>query len=108
VVEPFAYRGHRIAAGNRVLISPYVTHRIADLWPEPDRFDPYRWDPGRPGHRRPGRHEYLPFGGGPHRCLGAGFAVAEMTVLVEQLLRRTVLRLESVDWQVLADGDDGG
>jgi cytochrome P450 len=97
VVAPFTYRGLRVPAGNRVLISPYVTHRIAHIWPEPDRFDPDRWDPDRPGHRKPGRHEYLPFGGGPHRCIGAGFAVTEMTVLVEQLLRRTVLRLDSVD-----------
>jgi cytochrome P450 len=97
VVEPFTYKDFRVPAGNRVLISPYVTHRIADLWPNPDRFDPHRWDPSLPTHRRPGRHEYLPFGGGPHRCIGAGFAVAEMTVLVEQLLRRTELRLDSVD-----------
>jgi cytochrome P450 len=97
VVEPFTYQDFSVPAGNRVLISPYVTHRIADLWPDPHRFDPHRWDPTRPGHRRPGRQEYLPFGGGPHRCIGAGFAVAEMTVLVEQLLRRTELRLDSVD-----------
>ena len=97
VVEPFTYQDFPVPAGNRVLISPYVTHRIADLWPDPDRFDPHRWDPDLPDHRRPGRHEYLPFGGGPHRCIGAGFAVAEMTVLVEQLLRRTELRLDSVD-----------
>lgn len=97
VVEPFAYGDLDVPAGNRVLISPYVTHRIAALWPDPHRFDPYRWDPSAPGYRRPGRHEYLPFGGGPHRCIGARFAVAEMTVLAEQLLRRTRLRPDSVD-----------
>jgi len=97
VVEPFTYQGLRVPAGNRVLISPYVTHRMAHIWPDPDRSDPHRWDPDHPGHRRPGRHEYLPFGGGPHRCLGANFALVELSVLVEQLLHRTELRLDSVD-----------
>ncbi|OLF16378.1 hypothetical protein BU204_17065 [Actinophytocola xanthii] len=97
VVKPFTYQGLRIPPGNRVLISPYVTHRTAELWPDPHRFDPHRWDPEGPAYRKPGRHEYLPFGGGPHRCLGAGFAVAELTVIVEQLLRRTTLTLDAVD-----------
>jgi cytochrome P450 len=97
VVTGFEYLGHRIDAGDQVLISPFVTHRIAGVFPDPDVFDPCRWDPDRPGYRKPGRHEYFPFGGGPHRCLGAGFALAELTVLAEQLLRRTTLRLDSVN-----------
>jgi cytochrome P450 len=97
VVSGFEYGGLRVHAGNEVLISPFVTHRIGELFPDPERFDPHRWDPDRPEHRKPGRHEYFPFGGGPHRCLGAGFALAELTVLSEQLLRRTTLRLDDVD-----------
>lgn len=94
VTESFAFAGTRITAGGLLLFSPYVTHRLPELWRQPLRFDPRRWDPERPGHRRPGPHEFLPFGGGPHRCLGARIATAEMTVLLEQLLRRTSLQLE--------------
>ena len=36
-------------------------------------------------------------GGGTHRCLGAAFGTTEMTVLLEQLVSRTRLRLEAVD-----------
>ena len=47
--------GHRIPAGSIVLLSPWATHRRPDLWPEPERFDPSRFDPdaeaGRPAVR---------------------------------------------------------
>lgn len=76
-----------------MLFSPLVTHRLPELWPEPTRFAPRRWDPASPGHRQPTPYEYLPFGGGRHRCLGAQFATVEMTVLLARLLARTELTL---------------
>lgn len=97
VAEPFDFAGHRVSPGSLLLYSPYVTHRLPELWPDPLQFCPQRWNPERPGYRRPGPHEFLPFGGGPHRCLGAAFATVEMTVLLEQLLRRISLRLQEVD-----------
>jgi hypothetical protein len=97
VAEPFTFMGTAVKAGQTVIFSPYVTHRLPELWPEPLQFQPERWDPLRPGFTRPGPHEFLPFGGGPHRCLGAAFATSEITVLLEALLRRTTLRLDVVD-----------
>jgi len=97
IAEPFTFAHTQVAAGRTLLFSPYVTHRLPELWPEPLGFQPQRWDPARPGFRRPGPHEFLPFGGGPHRCLGAAFATTEITVLLERLLRRTTLRLDSAD-----------
>jgi hypothetical protein len=97
VAEPFTFMGTEVKVGQTVIFSPYVTHRLEALWPEPTRFRPERWDPSRPGFTRPGPHEFLPFGGGSHRCLGAAFAISEITVLLEALLRRTTLRLDSVD-----------
>jgi cytochrome P450 len=96
-VVPLDFSGADIPAGSMLIFSPYVTHRLPEVWPEPLRFNPNRWDPAGPGYRKPGPHEYLPFGGGPHRCLGAAFATVEMTVLLEQLLTRTTLRLEQFD-----------
>lgn len=85
-------------ARSMLIFSPYVTHRLPELWPEPLRFNPTRWDPAGPEYRKPGPHEFLPFGGGPHRCLGDAFATTEMTVLLEeQLLARTALQVEAVD-----------
>jgi cytochrome P450 len=92
-VRDFSYDGVRVPARSYVLYSPYVTHRLPELWPDPDRFEPRRWLPDDPRYRKPGPHEYLPFGGGPHRCIGAGFATTELRTLLEQLVRRTRLEL---------------
>lgn len=64
--------GFAIAKGSTILISPYVLHRHPAFWPDPDRFDPARFAPGA-GTDRP-RHAYLPFGLGPHRCIGLHMA----------------------------------
>lgn len=97
VVAGFDFAGNRVPAGSMLLYSPYLTHRLPGVWARPLTFDPARWDPGRPDYRRPAPHEFLPFGGGPHRCLGAAFATTEMTVLLERLVRRATLRLEPSD-----------
>lgn len=81
-VQEFEFAGKRIKKGTFLLYSPYVTHRLAEVWPDPLRFDPDRWE------RKPAPHEFLPFGGGPHRCIGAGLAVTELTVMLKALLQR--------------------
>ncbi|MER6089674.1 cytochrome P450 [Streptomyces bluensis] len=76
--------GYAVRAGTDILISPYLTHRDPELWPEPEHFDPRRFltPDGRPTH--PGA--YYPFGLGPRACLGLQFALRESTVLLEHLL----------------------
>jgi cytochrome P450 family 135 len=69
-----------------VTLCPAIALVQADggLHPEPDSFDPRRWlgpDAARQGM-------VLPFGGGVRRCLGAPFAVAELRVAVEEIVRR--------------------
>ncbi|MGW4215154.1 cytochrome P450 [Lentzea sp. NPDC004789] len=80
--QPFEFAGKKIKEGTFLLYSPYVTHRLAEVWPDPLRFDPDRWE------RKPAPHEFLPFGGGPHRCIGAGLATTELTVMLKALLQR--------------------
>lgn len=58
--------GFRISAGSSVLISPYVLHRHPAFWPEPERFMPSRFSGEQPRHR----DGYMPYGLGPHRCVG--------------------------------------
>jgi hypothetical protein len=93
VLRDLPFGGHRIRAGRLLLFSPYVTHRLPELWPEPLQFRPERWDPDSPHYRKPGPHEFLPFGGGPHRCIGWAMATTEMAVMLARLLARTSLRL---------------
>ncbi|TWP47375.1 cytochrome P450 [Lentzea tibetensis] len=84
--EDFEFAGRRIKKGTFLIYSPYVTHRLPDVWPDPLRFDPERWT------EKPAPHEFLPFGGGPHRCIGANLATTELTVMLARLLARTELR----------------
>jgi cytochrome P450 len=93
VMRDLRFDGHRIRAGRLLIFSPYVTHRIPEVWPEPREFRPLRWDPGSPDYRKPAPHEFIPFSGGLHRCIGAVMATTEMTVMLARLVARTTLRL---------------
>jgi cytochrome P450 len=76
-----------------LIFSPYVTHRLPEIWPEPTRFRPQRWDTDSAEYRKPAPHEFIPFSAGLHRCVGAVLATTEMTVMLARLLARTRLRL---------------
>ncbi|GAB3477243.1 cytochrome P450 [Nocardiopsis coralliicola] len=92
VIADFTFAGRRVPAGRMLLYSPYVTHRLPELWQDPLEFRPERWLPSE-GSRAPRPSEYLPFSAGPHRCIGAAFATTELTVMLARLLSRTVLHL---------------
>ena len=95
VANGFDFAGYRIPAGHPLFVGTTVTHRLPECFPDPDRFDPDRYLPDRAEHRQ--RHAYVPFGLGPHHCLGAGFAE------VQTLLTLAVI-LHHADW-VLAPPD---
>ncbi|MEU3492218.1 cytochrome P450 [Kitasatospora cineracea] len=80
---PDTLDGIPIEAGTTVLLSPYLTHRDPELWPDPEEFRPQRF---LDAERRPAPGAYLPFGLGPRACLGAQFAVREMAMLLEEVL----------------------
>jgi unspecific monooxygenase len=73
-----------IPAGSLVLVAPWVLHRHRRRWQEPLRFEPARFLPGAPA---PPRFAYMPFGAGPRTCIGAQFALAELTLLLAALAR---------------------
>jgi len=76
--------GQAVPAGTLAIISPWLLHHDARLWPEPGEFRPERFL-GRPAtNARPG---YLPFGLGPRLCIGRDFALGELTILLVELLR---------------------
>jgi cytochrome P450 len=93
VTRDLWFDGLRIRAGRLLIFSPYVTHRIPELWPQPTEFRPARWDPDTPNYRKPAPHEFIPFSGGLHRCIGAVMATTEMTVMLARLVARTKLTL---------------
>lgn len=85
--------GHPVRAGDWVFLSPWVTHRRADLWPEPERFDPDRFRPERTAERP--RYAYFPFAGGPRKCIGDHFARMEARLVLATILQRVHLHPES-------------
>lgn len=95
VVRDFEFAGVPVRAGTMLLYSPYVTHRSAEVYDDPLEFRPQRWLPDSPGYRKAGPHEFVPFGGGPHRCIGSTLATTELTVMLARLLARAELRLVS-------------
>ncbi len=83
-LKAFVFMNHQIPAGAHVGINPMMTHRLPDVWPEPEKFDPLRFTP----ENSKGRHKYawVPFGGGGHMCLGLHFAYMQVKSFFFHLL----------------------
>lgn len=90
VRRELVFRGQRIKPGTMIVYSPYATHRSPEVFERPEEFRPERWLDGR----KPGPGEFVPFGGGAHRCLGSVMATTELTVMLATLLGRSSYRLE--------------
>jgi cytochrome P450 len=90
-LDDYEVGGYRLPTGSLVLLSQYVMHRDARYFNEPERFDPLRWLP-EAKEARP-QYSYFPFGGGPRRCIGEGFAWMEGILLIAALAQRWRLRL---------------
>ncbi len=84
--------GYRIPRGAPAIISPYVTHRHSAFRDNPEDFDPERFAPE--AVQAQSRYAYFPFGGGPRKCIGEGFAMMEMRLILAMTARRFQLELE--------------
>ena len=76
----------RIPHGYSIMVSIRQLHANADAFPDPGRFDPYRYVGNRPP-----TFAWVPFGGGTRRCIGAAFANTEVDVVLRTVLRQFVL-----------------
>jgi cytochrome P450 len=83
--------GFSLPGGSSVIVAPYVTHRLAAWWPEPERFRPERFLGGEP--RSLSADGYFPFGAGPHACIGQHFAMMQAKIVLATLSARFRLRL---------------
>jgi cytochrome P450 len=77
--------GHHFPRGSIMFMSPYAIHRRAELWPDPDRFDPERFR--AEGEASRPRMAFLPFGIGPRVCIGNHFALMEGQLVLATLLQ---------------------
>ncbi|OBF88063.1 cytochrome P450 [Mycobacterium sp. 852002-51163_SCH5372311] len=85
-IEDTAIAGHYIPVDTLVAITPAVNHFVTDIWSDPDRFDPSRFDTPR-REDQAHRFAWIPFGAGAHKCIGMHFGTLEVKAILHQMLR---------------------
>lgn len=91
VMKDFHFKGYTVKAGKYVCASPRVSHRIADVFPDPEKFDPDRYSEARQEDAKP--FSWIAFGGGKHKCTGNAFAMLQLKAIFSILLRRYTFEL---------------
>ncbi len=83
---PCEVGGYRLPAGTSVVLCVYLLHRRPDLFEDPLVFRPERFL-----EEPPDRYAYVPFGGGPRRCVGERLAVFEMKTVLATIVSHASL-----------------
>ena len=91
-LEDVELGGHWIKKGGCVYMYPYVVQRDPQNFEDPETFDPERFSPERIDSIP--KHAYIPFGVGPHVCIGERFAMMEFMLAVPTILRRYAMDIE--------------
>jgi sterol 14alpha-demethylase len=98
VLRDLEYGEYCIPAGSLAMVTSAVSHRISDIFHNPNRYDPDRFSPGREEDRK-ATYALFGFGGGRHRCIGQTFAYQQIKVIWSVLLRRFDLELLRQNYQ---------
>ncbi len=85
-----AVGGYDLPEKSVITLSPFITHRHPEFWPNPLAFDPERFSPQAAKDRH--RFAYIPFGAGPRQCIGEGFALTESVLVAAAIAQRFRLR----------------
>ena len=96
--QPFEFQGHRVEAGQEVLVAISVPNFLAQFFPDPERFDIERYYAPRREDRQEG--VFNPWGVGPHLCLGNGQAEIIVMLVVGMLLRCARLALDPPNYKL--------
>ena len=81
-MQDFVLDSHPFPKGTWVMMSPYITHRIPEIFPEPYRFRPERWL-----SIHPSAYEFMPFSAGPRYCIGTSLAMMQLKIALTMLLK---------------------
>jgi cytochrome P450 len=91
-VETVIVGGYEIPPRSTLLASQWVMHRDARFFEQPEKFLPERWLDGLEQRLPPGA--YFPFGDGPRRCIGQGFAQLETALVIAAIAQKFSFRLK--------------
>jgi cytochrome P450 len=83
ITVPWRLGDYGVEPGTAIAMSILLIHHREDVYPDPFAFRPERWL-----GRKPGTYDWIPFGGGIRRCLGAALAMAEQRVVLTTMARR--------------------
>lgn len=92
LIEDARIGDHELPANSAIDVCSLVTHFSDEHWSEPQRFDPERFSPQR-AEDRGHSHQYYPFGGGAHTCIGMHFAFLQVKAFMTQFLDAFRVRL---------------
>ncbi|MEM7032960.1 MAG: cytochrome P450 [Chloroflexota bacterium] len=93
--KPEKIEGITIPANHTVLLCPYITHRHSEFWSEPEAFKPERFSPAQLDKQS--RFAFVPFGAGPHQCIGRDLAVVEAQLIISMIMQRFRIVLGNID-----------
>ena len=91
ILQDVQIDGAQISKGTIGIVPIYAIHRHCAVWRNPDHFDPSRF--AKDAAFKPSRFQYLPFGSGPRICIGNGFAMMEMTIMLATFVRQYAFRM---------------
>ncbi|XP_011417157.3 cytochrome P450 3A24 [Magallana gigas] len=83
--ETVTVNGYTFPQGCSLVIPVYGLHHNPEYWPEPERFDPDRFEKSKNVQNK---FFYMPFGQGPRMCLGMRLAMLELKIALVHVLRR--------------------
>ena len=81
-VQDFTLDSRPFSKGTWVMMSPYITHRLPEVFPEPYKFRPERWL-----SIHPSAYEFMPFSAGPRYCIGTSLAMMQLKIALTMLLK---------------------
>ena len=89
-MQDFELDSRPFPKGTWIVMSPYITHRIPEVFPQPYKFMPERWL-----SIHPSAYEFMPFSAGPRYCIGTSLALMQLKIAMSILLRRYRYTLKS-------------
>jgi len=81
--EPVELGPFQLQRGASIIFSQFITHHLPDVYTQPERFWPERWE-----SINPSPYAYLPFGAGPRMCVGAALGMMQLKITLPMLLSR--------------------
>lgn len=86
-VKDVTYKGYTLPRNTLVNVSTLYTHYMDEYWTNPTHFDPERFNDERAEHKKH-FYQWLPFGGGHHKCLGLNFAELQTKTFLFHFLKQ--------------------